>query len=98
MIANGPVTDKSGSTHATPGTSTLLAAANPSRKYLFIQNLDAAATLHINFTSDAHITNAGSIKIGPGLYFAMDGSYICSESINVAASSASVKFTAKEGA
>jgi hypothetical protein len=95
--AGGTLTDKSGTTSGTPNTSTTLAAANSSRKYFFVQNMESSGDIFINFTSAAANTTGGaSIKLVPGAAFCMEGSFVSTELITVTGSAASLKFTAKE--
>lgn len=93
--SQGIMTDGSASTSATPSTSTQIFAANDSRKYLFIQNLDASNYIYINFTSAA-ANNTGSIALAPGAGFVMESSYVSTEAVNVLSAAASIKFTAKQ--
>jgi hypothetical protein len=95
----GLLTDRSGSTSATPSTSTQVAAVNPTRKYFLIQNQGATA-IYVNFTSAAAAT--GSIKLGPdtgsgGGSYVMENGFVSSEAINVFSTAASMAFMAKEG-
>lgn len=88
-------TDRSGSTSATPSTSTLVAAANGQRRYFIIQNLSTTATIFINFTAAAAAT--GSLMLLPGGSYTMENNTITSEAINVFSATASVAFASKEG-
>jgi hypothetical protein len=90
------LTDRSGVTSGTMGTSTVLAAANPNRKYLIIQNLDITYNLFVNFTTAAS-TTGNSIKLIPSAAFAMESSFITTEAINVCSDGVSIKYAAKEG-
>jgi hypothetical protein len=93
----GAYTDKSGTTHATPGTSTVVSAANPNRQYFFIQNTDASGSaIWINFTTAASTTPGASIKIVQNAAFVFESSFVTTEAINVAGEAASMKFVAKE--
>lgn len=92
----GPTIDRSGSTSATPSTSTTLANANVNRNYILIQNLSSTAPIYINFTSAASAT-VGSFYIAPlGSYVAESG-FIPTEAITVLSASASISYIAKEG-
>ena len=93
----GTVTDRSGSTSLSINTSTQVVAANPTRKYFFIQNLDSTNDIFINLTSAASTTVTGSIRIPAKAAFVMESGFISTEAINVVSAFASVKFTAKEG-
>ena len=92
----GNFIDRSGTTSATPNTSTLLCAVNPVRNVFMLQNLDAAAAIWINFTSAA-TTGAGSIKIPAGTTYMFPPGFLTSEAINIVSGTASIAFTAKEG-
>lgn len=86
--------DRSGSTSATPNTSTQIIPINIDRKYLFIQNVDTSV-IWINFTVNA-TTSQPSISLIPGSSFVMEGTAITTEAINIISSVASVEYTAKE--
>lgn len=88
----GSLTDRSGSTLA---ASKQIAAANPARKYFFIQNT-SASDIWLNFGDDASDAG-GSILIKANGSFVMEGSYISTQSVNVFASGAGLSYTAKEG-
>lgn len=90
----GTFTDRSGTTSATPATSTEIMPANLNRKYLFIQNVNDAV-LWINFTNAATLGQP-SIEIIPGASFTLEGNSISTEAVNVVSKSASIPFTAKE--
>lgn len=93
---SGTFTDRSGTTSATPSTSTTVAASNASRKYFIIQNNHASNTIWINFTTAAAATQP-SIQLTPGSSYVMESSFISTEQINVICTVASSPFTAKEG-
>lgn len=88
-------TDRSGSTSATPSTSTQVAASNSQRRYFIIQNV-GASSIWINFTSAATAGSGSLLILAQGSYV-MESSTITTEAINVLSASASVAFTAKEG-
>lgn len=92
----GTLTDGSGSTSATPSTSTQIFAANSSRKYLLIQNLDSSNNIYINFTSAAS-NGTGSYTLLPYGVLAMESLYVSTQAVNVLATVASINFTAKQG-
>lgn len=89
-------TDRSGSTSATPSTSTQVAAANQIRRYLLIQNLSLATGIYINFTSAA-TAGTGSLYLAPLASYGLDASTMTTEAINVLSTGASIPFTCKEG-
>lgn len=90
----GLLIDGSGTTSGTPSTSTQVFAANPTRKYLLIQNIDTT-TEWINFTGAA-TAGSGSIQLLPGAAFVEEANAISTEAINILSTGASVKFTAKQ--
>ena len=89
-------TDRSGTTSATPSTSTQVAAYNQTRRYFIIQNLSSTASCYINFTSAATV-GAGSLYLGPYGSYVMESGTITTEAINIISATASVPFSAKEG-
>lgn len=90
----GILTDYSGTTSATPNTSTQIMPAHAHRQYLFIQNV-GDNVFWINFTNAA-TAGQPSIKMHPGASFVMEGVGISTEAICVLAETASVPYTAKE--
>lgn len=88
-------TDRSGTTSGSANTSTLVAAANPFRKYFIIQNLSATTAIYINFTSAANTTS--SLYIAPLGSYVMESDTITTESINVLSTGTSIVYSAKEG-
>ena len=93
--SKGTLTDGSGTTSATPNTSTQIFASNSTRKYLLIQNV-GTATIWINFTTSAN-ANQPSIQLLVGGSLVMESSFVSQEAVNVLSGSASVAFTAKQG-
>lgn len=92
--SKGALVNKSGTITA-GGTQQTLAAALSTRRYLFIQNLDPAEDLWINFTTAA-VVDQPSIRIEPGQTFVMEGSFVSTELVSVIAATTGHKFTAKE--
>jgi hypothetical protein len=92
---NGTLTDRSGATSGTPSTSTQVAAANATRKYFILQNLDTTNAVWINFTTAAAATQP-SIKLNPLDVFVMEAGFVSTEAINILSAVASVNFSAKE--
>ena len=86
--------DRSG-TVATGGASQLLAPKNPDRCYFFFQNI-SGGDLWINHTSNAQVGVAGSIKVSPGVVYAMEGSYVVAEPWYVIGAQSGQAFTCKE--
>jgi hypothetical protein len=91
----GALTDKSG-TITTGGTAQQLAAANPTRRYLLVQNLDSSNPLWINFTTTA-VQTQPSIRIGVGGSFVMEAGFISTELVSVVGAVTGHAWTAKEG-
>lgn len=89
----GTLTDRSGSASV---TSTQIMAANSSRKYLFIQNLDDTISIYVNFGATA-TTGAGSYLIVGGASLSMESSFISTQAVNLRSASGTPAFTAKEG-
>lgn len=89
-----PLINRSGTTSATPSTSTQIMAENLNRKYLFIQNV-GTTTIWIDFTNSAVLTQP-SISLDPGASFVMEGTSVSYEVINVISKGVSVPYTAKE--
>lgn len=92
--SHGTLTDASGSTSATAGSSTTIMTANGGRRYLLIENISTTATIYINFTSAAS-AGAGSYALLPGGSIVQETGFVSTEQVNVASSVASVPFTAK---
>jgi hypothetical protein len=92
---NGTLTDNSSTTSSSASTSTTLMAANPSRKYLLIENLSTTAPIYINFTSAATAGN-GSYYIAPLGSIVQETGFVSTEAINVLSTSTSVPYTAKQ--
>lgn len=91
----GSLTDKSGALAAGNAAEDLM-VANAARRYFFIQNLDAAEDLWINFTTTA-VKDKPSIKLGPGQSYENPAHYCSTEKISVIATTTGHKWTAKEG-
>lgn len=89
-------TDRSGTTSATPSTSTQVAPQNQSRRYLLIQNLSGTTPIYINFTSAAN-AGSGSIYLTPLGSYSSENATISTEAVNILATVASVPFSCKEG-
>lgn len=93
-IVSGALTDRSGTITA-GGAAQTLAAANPARRYLLIQNA-SAADLWINFTTAA-VIDSPSIKLSAGDAFSMAAEYVSNQLISIIGATTGQKFTAKEG-
>ncbi len=92
----GTLTDRSGTTSGTPGTSTQVCAANSSRRYFFIQNLSTTTDIYINIGAAAS-AGSGSILLAPKAGFVFEDSFVSTQAVNVVSASASIAFSAKEG-
>jgi hypothetical protein len=85
-------TDRSGTTSATPGTATTLAAANVSRRGLDIQNISAS---NIGVSENGSSATIGS----PGTYTVAAGALVIirtNRAVSVVGSAASQAYTATE--
>jgi hypothetical protein len=87
------LTDQSG-TIASGGVAQTLMAANPTRAYLLIENVDPSEDLWIDFTADA-VVGQPSILIAPRSGFVMDG-FVSGEAVSVIAATTSHPFSARE--
>lgn len=92
----GSLTDAANLDLDVAATSQSLFAANVARKFLLIQNLDAAEDLWVNFGAAATIDKP-SIKIAAGQILRFDGNFIPTQSVTVIATTINHKYTAKEG-
>ena len=94
IVNQGAVTDASG-TIGTGNTSQQALAANPIRKYIIVYN-PGSDNLYINFGSPADLGST-SIGIVPGGQFVMEGTFICTQAMNINAANSSDPFVIKEG-
>ena len=90
----GTLTDRSG-TITTGGTAQQLAAANPSRRYIIIQNVSTAA-LWIDFGVNA-VQDQPSLKLVADGSFVMEGDFVDTQSISIIGGTTAQAFSAKEG-
>ena len=89
------LTDKSGAI-TLGGTAQTLMAANPNRKYLYVQNV-SSNLLWINFGSSA-VQDEPSIKLMPDSdAFKLDAKSIVTALVSIIGATTGQKFTAKEG-
>ena len=97
MRRSNPVilTDRSGTAHATPGTSTQVMAANSGRDYLFFMNISDTAEVWINFGAAAAADTTGSIYVGPKGSYEKEG-VVSQQTLNMVSDTATSKYTAKE--
>lgn len=77
-------------------TAETLLAANNARRYLFIQNRDAAETMFINFGGTA-VDDETSIEIVAGQSFVMEGSFISTDAVSVLAATNGHEVACYEG-
>lgn len=94
QVTAGVVTDHSG-TVTTGGVAQSLMAANPGRRFLFIQNV-SVGSLWINFTTTA-VANPPSIHIPTGTSLMFDGSFVSSEAVSIFGATTGWAFVAKQG-
>lgn len=92
---NGTLTDNSGTTSATPSTSTTIMASNASRKYLLIQNVSTTNTIWVNFTTSATTTQP-SYELLPGGSLVQEAGFVSTEAVTVICTAASSPYTAKQ--
>lgn len=90
----GSKTDRSGTTHGTPNTSSQVMAANADRRSLFIQNV-SDTTLWIRFGAAAN-QDQPSIKLLPNSVYWEEGLDVDPDALNVICSAASKSYTAWE--
>lgn len=86
-----PGLDRSGAITA-GATAQVLAAANPQRNGLYIQNIDAAEDLWVNEFGTAALTTAGSVLIPAKTSFLVN----TANAISVVATTTGHKYTATE--
>src|SRR5579859_5620451 len=77
----GTITNRSG-TIALGGTAQSLMVANPARRYLMIQNLDATASLWIRFGAAA-VIGQPSTEVKPGAVLTQEDQFVDSESVSI---------------
>lgn len=90
----GSLIDKSGAL-AAGNTAEDAAAANTTRKYLFIQNIDATEDLWFNLGVTA-VADKPSMRLGPGDTFVMEASFVSTGKVSVIAATTGHKWVAKE--
>lgn len=90
----GAITNRSG-TITSGGASQILAAANATRSYFFIQNI-STNILWINF-GVAAAQDSPSIKLLPESTFVMEGGFVSIDSVTIIGPTTGAKFVAKEG-
>jgi hypothetical protein len=88
------VVDRSG-TIAVGGTQQTLMAANPSRRYILIENV-SAADLWFNFTTNA-VIGEPSFQLPTGASYEMSGDFVSTERVSIIGAAGGQAFTAKEG-
>lgn len=90
----GAITNRSG-TITVGGASQVLAAANATRNYLFIQNI-STDVLWVDF-GVAAVQDQPAVKLCPESVFVMEGGFVSTDSINIIGPTTGAKFVAKEG-
>lgn len=95
-VAQGALTDRSGDI-AAADTSEEVMAANASRRYLLIQNLSAANVMWIDFGVAAVKDQPSIMLAANGGSFVMEGSFICTQAINIICATINEPYAAKEG-
>lgn len=92
----GHLTDASG-TITTGGTAQVLLAANPARKYLFVQNpITATETLRVCPDATATTTNSFELAAG-GVLELSDEEFLSTGAISILAATTAHAFIAKWG-
>jgi hypothetical protein len=84
-----------GGTIATGGVSQTVFAANPNRRYLFIQN-HSVETLQINFGAAASAGNTSYFIVAGGAYESPPN-YVPTTSVTIIGATTGSAFTAKQG-
>jgi hypothetical protein len=84
----------------TANASQPVAAANPARKALYIENpTTAAEPLYVNFTGAASDSTSGtnsSISLAPGGSYVDPPGFVTTEAVNVTSATAGHQFVCKE--
>ena len=90
------ISDASGTTSATAGTSTVALAAGLVTRYLLIENVSSTSgdNLWVNFGAAA-TEGQGSVLVGPGAALVFEANTVPSSSVNVVSNVASLPFTLK---
>jgi hypothetical protein len=93
-VSLGHTIDASG-TIAVGGTAQVLLAANPARKYLFIQN-PILATETLRFCPDVTSTTTNSFELAPGASFSFfEDGFLPTGAISILAATGAHAFIAK---
>jgi hypothetical protein len=95
VAANGGALIDGSGTIAAGGTAQQAIAALLGRVYLYVQNLDAAETLYVNFGAVA-TAGAGSIQLLPGGSQVYEADYIPSGLVSVIAATTGHQYTVKQ--
>ena len=90
------ITDASGTTSTTAGSSTVALAAGSVTRYLLIENVSSTSgdNLWVNFGAAA-TEGQGSVLVGPGAALVFEANTVPSSSVNVVSNVASLPFTLK---
>lgn len=95
-VAQGALTDRSGDI-AVGATSEEVMPANASRRYMIIQNLSVSDVMWIDFGTDA-VEDQPSLQLAAnGGSFVMEGSFICTQAVNIICATGGEPYAAKEG-
>lgn len=85
-------------TVAAGGTAQDISASNTGRFYVFIQNIDSAEDMWVNFAADATADTPGSILlVANGGSVVYEGNSCPKGRVSVVAATTGHKYTAKEG-
>lgn len=93
-MPTGPLADRSGAI-ASAAAAQDVAAANPNRRYLLVQNA-SSGDLWVDLGADA-VLDSPSIVLGPRDALVFESGLIPTDRVSVRGATAGQKFTAKEG-
>jgi hypothetical protein len=104
-VAVGPATEEGGAigsslvdhsgTITSGGTQQTLMAANPTRRYLLIENL-SSGDLWFNFTTNA-IVGQPSLQLPAGASYDMSGDFVSTERVSIIGATTGQAFATREG-
>lgn len=95
-VTQGALTDRSGDI-AVGATSEEVMPANANRRYMIIQNLSISDVMWIDFGVDA-VEDQPSLQLAAnGGSFVMEGSFICTQAVNIICATGGEPYSAKEG-
>ena len=96
QVKQGAADDSGSAALTLGGTAEDALAANTSRRYLLIHNIDASEVLWMRIGADAAADRVGNIKINAGGSVVFEGTFIPTERISVIAATTGHNFTAIE--